>query len=293
MRILVSVDIEGASGVVSLKETDEGKIDYERARRWLTADCNAVIAGVRDVDPEATFVLHDTHGADHRSLLLDDLHEAAEVVRGRPVMFYELADLQRHASAERGPGLAPLPRYDAAFLVAMHARAGTPGLLSHVLSIPRIAGVWLNGEPASESSITIALAAHFDIPTAFVSGDDLICREVSEWLGGEVETAVVKESYSRLAARCLSLPAARRRLRAAAAAAAIRVREGRARAQGYGAPVQIEVELDSPTTASFASYLPTVEWDGARRVRFAGAGIVQAYRTLCCLAWLANAAPSS
>ena len=116
-------------------------------------------------------------------------------------------------------------------------------------------------DPASESSITMALAAHFGIPTAFISGDDVICREVGEWLEGAIDVAAVKE--------------------------------GRARTKNYAAPLRTEVELDSTTTASFVSYLPTVRWDGARRVRFAGADVVEAYRTLCCVAWLTGAVPSS
>jgi len=71
MRFLVSVEVEGASGVVSAKETTGGQIDYERGRRWLTADCNAAIAGALEADPSATFVLHDTHGLDYRSVLFD------------------------------------------------------------------------------------------------------------------------------------------------------------------------------------------------------------------------------
>ena len=52
MRVLISVDMEGISGVATRRETATGwppgagkGDDYERARGWMTADANAAIAG--------------------------------------------------------------------------------------------------------------------------------------------------------------------------------------------------------------------------------------------------------
>ena len=281
MRFLVSVDIEGASGVVSGKECSEVGLDYDRARRWLTGDCNAAIEGVLSVDPTATFVLHDTHGLDYRNVILDDLHPAAEVVRGQPVIFFETPDLERRTNAEA-------PYYDAALLVGMHARSGQPGVVSHVLDDARIKGVWLNGAPAGESHVTIALAAYFGVPTVLVTGDQIVCGEIARWMGGEIETAIVKESYTRYVARCLSLAAARARIREAASRAALRVKEGRAKARGYPAPVALEVELDAEQTARYCGWIPTVTWDGGRRVAIGCGTFLDAYRALLCVFWIAE-----
>jgi D-amino peptidase len=284
MRFLVSVDIEGISGVVSEKQASEGAIDYDAGRRLLTDDCLAVIAGVLAVDPDATFVLHDTHGLDYRSILIDRLPACAEVVAGQPVIFYEEADLERYARQEAG---AP-PPYDAALLVGMHARSGEPGILSHVLDDGRLKGVWINGEPAGESHVTIALAAHFGIPTALITGDQVVCSEIARWMGGEIETAVVKESYTRYAARCLPLPVAHQRLHEAGSAAAVRVREGRARGKSYALPSTLEVELDSVQTARYAAWIPTAIWDGRRRVRFECATFLDCYHALLTVFWVAE-----
>ena len=278
MRFLVSVDIEGASGIVSEEQTRVGAIDYERGRRLLTDDCNAVIAGVINVDPAATFVCHDTHGLDYRNLLLPDLHPAAEVVSGQPIIFYELADLQAESD----------PRYDAALLVGMHARSGEPGILSHVLDDSRLKGVWINGEPVGESHVTIGLAAHFGIPTALITGDQVVCGEIARWLAGQIETAIVKESYTRYAARCLPMPVARRKLREAGARAAERVRSGLAKPRGYDLPATLEIELDSTQTARYAAMIPTAGWDGGRRVRFESANFVDCYHALLTVFWVAE-----
>jgi D-amino peptidase len=88
MKAVVYVDIEGASGVVRFKETGEGAFDYEQARGHLTHDCNAIIEGAL-VAGATEIVLHDTHGYGFRNVLLDDLHLAAEAVRGLPVCLFE------------------------------------------------------------------------------------------------------------------------------------------------------------------------------------------------------------
>jgi len=198
MKILISADIEGASGIASAKETGYPKRPfgdpeqyeaYLTARRWLTGDVNAAVEGAMEAGA-TSFVLHDSHGLDYRNVLLDELHPAVEVVRGQPIIFYEYEDLDES--------------YDAAFLIGMHARGGQRAFLSHVLDWPLLRELRVNGLPVSESHLTIALASRFGIPTVLISGDDVVCREIAEWTSGAIETAVVKESLSRYAARCLA-----------------------------------------------------------------------------------------
>ncbi|MGO4429268.1 M55 family metallopeptidase, partial [Streptomyces sp. MCAF7] len=46
MKVLISVDMEGISGLVHPTETNPDRYDYERGRALMTAEANAVIAGV-------------------------------------------------------------------------------------------------------------------------------------------------------------------------------------------------------------------------------------------------------
>jgi hypothetical protein len=48
MRYFVTVDIEGIAGVVHRVEGDPGNTEYERARRLMTQEANAVVAGIYD-----------------------------------------------------------------------------------------------------------------------------------------------------------------------------------------------------------------------------------------------------
>src|SRR4030066_248005 len=126
-------------------------------------------------------------------------------------------------------------------MIAMHARAGQPGVLSHVIDWPLLREVRINGQAVGESQITAALAGHFGIPTVLITGDDLVCEEMKAWTNGQIETAVVKQSMSRYAARCLPLAVARERIHQAAYRAVLRIKE--IQLSRYEPPITLEVDL--------------------------------------------------
>lgn len=281
MKILISADIEGASGVASLKETGyparptgdpETKPDYLNARHWLTADINAAVEGALEAGA-TRFVLHDSHGTDYRNVDLNELHPAVEVVRGIPIVFYEESDLDKS--------------FDAAFMIGMHARAGEAGLISHVLDWPRITAVRINNLAVSESHITVELAGAFGIPTVLITGDDTICAEISEWSGDNIEPAVVKYSLSRYAARCLPLGEAHATIKEAA-------RRGVERAKNVQpsyltSPYVLEVDLIDREAARYASWMPGVEYDGNRTITYRHADFLHVYHALVATFWISLA----
>ena len=84
MRIYISVDMEGASGVTRWQDVVTSGADYQRARTWMTGDVNAAIAGAR-AGGATEFVVEENHGVEMLcNILLDEIDEAAEVVRGIP-----------------------------------------------------------------------------------------------------------------------------------------------------------------------------------------------------------------
>jgi D-amino peptidase len=280
MRILISVDMEGASGIASSRETGyprrpvgdpESTPDYLSGRQWLTGDVNAAVEGA--IEAGATsFVVHDTHGLDRRNVILDELHPAVEVIRGMPIIFFEYPDLSRS--------------YDAAFLIAMHSRSGRAGILSHVLDWPLMREVRINGLPVGEGEITAALAGHFDIPSVLVTGDDVVCEEMSASTGGQIETAVVKYSLSRYAARCLPLTTAREHIRQAAHRAVQRIAE--IKPLRYELPTTLEVDFNDRQVAWYASWMPAVRYDGDRTVAYVGDDFLSVYKALLAMFWIAT-----
>ncbi len=280
MKILISVDMEGASGIVTGRETGyprhpvsdpQTTPDYLAGRRWLTGDVNAAIEGAMEAGATA-FVLHDSHGFDYRNVDLDELHPAVEVIRGLPIIFYEYEDLD--------------DSYDAAFLIAMHARAGQPGVLSHVLDWPLLREVRINGQPVGESEITAALAGHFGIPTVLITGDDVVCAEMAAWTGGQIETAVVKKSLSRYAVRCLPLAEARERIRQAARRAVERI--GEIQPRRYEPPITLEVDFEDRQVAWYVSWMPQVEYDGDGTVSYTDDDFLNVYKSLLAMLWIAE-----
>lgn len=184
MRVFVSVDMEGATGVCHRDHLVPGGQDYERARGWLTGDVNAAVEGA--VAAGATDVIvADGHGT-MRNIVLDDLHEAARLLTGP-------------AQARNRPHgqLAALEgsRYEAAMLVGYHSRAGTPGgLLSHTWVGVLVHEIRLNGQPAGEALLNAALLGHYGVPVVFACGADDFCREVRADLGEDLEVVEVKQT---------------------------------------------------------------------------------------------------
>ena len=229
MRVFLSADMEGATGVCHRDHLVVGGQDYERARRWLTGDVNAAVegalaAGATDV------VVADGH-ATMRNVLLDELHRDARLlcgpaqVRNRP--------LGQLAALEDGA-------FEAAMLVGYHTRAGTPGgLLAHTWVGRNVHEIRLNGRPASEALLNAAILGHYGIPVVFACGADDFCSQVREELGEDLEVAEVKRTLG---------PSAVVSLTPSKAQALIRERAERGVRQGrevlkVETPVELELEF--------------------------------------------------
>src|SRR5438067_7405332 len=190
MKVLISVDMEGISGVATRRETATGwpagapkGNDYERARAWMTADANAAIQGAAE-GGATEIVVADAHDG-MLNLLWEQLDPRAELIRG-----YEN---RQHGMVE---GIDD--SCDTLFFVGYHARAADGrGVLSHTFSGPDVLwDVRLNGESASEARFNAALAGEHGTPVALITGDDVICNETRAWLP-HVETATVKYALDR------------------------------------------------------------------------------------------------
>jgi D-amino peptidase len=238
MRIAISVDMEGISGTVSFKQIVAGNPEFERAQRLATHDVNAAIAGAREAGA-TRFFIHDTHWLDEINLLIDELDDDAEYVGGQPLLLWE------ELSAD----------YDAAFLIGYHARAGQPGIMSHVYS-DLICDVRLNGKSAGEGVLAAALAGYYDVPTVLVSGDDLVCAEMQAWCPA-IETAQTKISITRYATRCLPVKEARANIKEAARRAVVGVTGHKP--LKIQAPITLEVRWRNQQTARGVALMPGVD----------------------------------
>ena len=249
MRVYISVDMEGITGVVHTSQTQPGERDYERFRRIMTREANAAIQGA--LDGGATEILvNDSHGP-MTNLLIEDLHPAARLLSGRPKL---------HGMMQ---GIAH--GWDAAFFIGYHSRHGTTAsVLDHTWSSATIVGAELNGRAVCEGDLNAGLAGEFDVPVALVTGDEAYCRQQQELLGEDLPVVAVKSSVGRFAAESLSLEEAHRRIREAAA----RALTARRPPFRYPAPYRLVLTFNHAGRADNAALLPGSERVDGLRVAY-------------------------
>jgi D-amino peptidase len=263
LRVLISADLEGISGIVHPTETTPGLYDYERGRELMTAEVNAVIAGVLDAVGAAEIRVVDAHGP-FRNLLPERLHRQARLVRGRPRPLGMMAGLDDDT--------------DAVLFVGYHGRAGSgPAVLAHTMS-PALLDVRLDGQSLGEIGLNTILAGHHRVPVIFLSGDDTAGRELGQ-LVPEAVTVAVKRALGQASAETLHPAEARDQL-TRAAAVAIQQRD-RVQPLTCTGPVQLAVDLYRPHIVDLAVLIPGVaRAEGARTVTFTGRDVAEAYRVL-------------
>lgn len=257
MRILISADMEGATGVTWTDDVVPGTEQWQRFRRLLTGDVNAVVRGLHDGG--ASDVLVNEAHSSQRNLLLEDLDERARLLTGR------------HKPLSMMQGIDS--GVDGVVFLGYHAGAGADGVLSHTYLENQITGVWLDGVPASEGRLNAALAAEHGVAVLLVSGDDQTCADAADYAPGAALVAV-KDCVSRYAAICLPPSRTAEMLSAAARASMDRA----VRTPGTAAAHRIEVEFDATHLAQAAAVVPTVEQTGVRRVGFDAATMTDAMK---------------
>ncbi|MGQ0837295.1 M55 family metallopeptidase [Actinokineospora sp.] len=257
MWILVSADMEGATGVTCTADVVPGTEQWQRFRRLLTADVNACVAGL--VAGGATRVLiNEAHSA-QRNVLLEELDPRARLLTGR----------HKPLSMMQGIDFG----VDGVVFLGYHTGAGAEGVLAHTYLENSITGVWLDGVPASEGRLNAALAAEHGVPVLVVTGDDRTCEDAADY-APNARPAVVKECVSRYAAVCAP-PSVTAGVITAASTEAMSLA---CRTPGVVSEHRIEVEFDATHLAHAAAVVPTVEPTGVRRVGFTAASMTEAMK---------------
>jgi D-amino peptidase len=262
-RIFVLADIEGIAGVVHSQEGDPGNLEYERARRLMTGEANAAVAGVLDAEPEAQVTVTDAHGP-YRNIISEELDARARLLRGKP------------ATMGMVDGLGP--EYDAALFVGVHGRAGTgSSALSHTFT-GTILDVRINGRSFGELGLNAAVAGSYGVPVVLVAGDQTVSEEAHALLGSEVKTVIVKESRGHLRAESLHPSVACQQIRQAAGEA-VRQRSSIPPFRVAG-PIEVEVEVARPAIADMVAVVDGVERVDGCTLRALRPDMIAAYRFL-------------
>jgi D-amino peptidase len=249
MTILISADMEGASGVTWPGDVQPGTEQWQRCRRMFVSDVNAAIAGFCDAG--ATSIMVNEAHATMRNLLLEELDKRAVMLTGRHKELSMVDGIDR-------------PDVRAVAFVGYHAGAGMEGVLAHTYLANSIITVRVNGEPATEGRLNAYVAAEYGVPVVLVTGDDRTCADAAGY-APQAQKVAVKECVSRYAAVCRPPEVTAAEIRSAAKAAAGLAGRGE---PARGAGFRVEVDVDAAQLAQAAALVPGVERTGDRAVAY-------------------------
>lgn len=189
MKVYISADIEGVTGLVSWSQCgrpDGAHFDFDFARRMMAHDVNHAIRGARFAGA-TQFVVKDSHG-NSKNLLGDLLEPEVQLVSG-------------HGSGTHGMMQGIDDTFACAMLVGYHARAGTlGGVMEHTIT-GGVHRLWVNGEECGEIGLSAGVAGMFGVPVVMVSSDAAGCGE-AEALIPNLYTAATKEGFGRYMGQC-------------------------------------------------------------------------------------------
>jgi D-amino peptidase len=271
MKILISADMEGATGVTWPADVLPGTPQWERCRSMFTSDVNAAVLGFFDGGADEVLV-NEAHWS-MRNLLLERLDERTEMLTGRHKALSMVEGVQ-HGDVD---GIA---------FVGYHAGAGMEGVLAHTYLANQLTGVWLNDRRASEGLLNAHVVAEYGVPVVLVTGDDVACEDALGYAPEALKVAV-KDHVSRYAAVCRTPSRTASDIRAAAKeAAALAVRHEPVR----GGPFTVAVEFDAEHLAAASTVVPGVARVGERKVAYTHETMFEAIRTFKAVTTIASAA---
>jgi D-amino peptidase len=256
MRVFISIDMEGISGIVDWSEVDRNSSEYSFARKLMVGDLNAAIKGAKESGADE-IVVSDAHGS-MRNLRPEDVDSSAILVRGSPKTWNMMEGID--------------DSFDAALYVGYHSMRNTPlGIMCHTISSSAVDAIWINGRETGEFGLNSALAGTHGVPSVFLAGDYAATQEAEAFVPG-ITTATVKWAVGRYSARCLHPEESVRLITS-------KVQE--ALSSGYPAPrrvkepVEARIRYGSETMCDVVSLMPSFERVDGRTMK----GSFKDYRT--------------
>lgn len=178
MKIYISADIEGVTGVTHWDDAVKPQADYERYRKQMTLEVNAACEGANDAGANEIWI-KDAH-ADGRNIDGSMLPENTKLIygwSGHPLSMVQELDSS----------------FDALLMIGYHSRAGSGGNpLSHTMSSSQIQSMKINNQFISEFHLFGYASMAMGVPVVLISGDKQICVDANSFTPG-INTVNVKK----------------------------------------------------------------------------------------------------
>lgn len=270
LKVYISADMEGISGIVHSEQVTAEGHDYNIARKWMAEDVNSAIEGAIEAGAEIILV-NDSHGS-MRNILPNDLHPKASLISGSPK---PLSMMQGIDSS-----------FSACIFIGYHSKAGTTSsILDHTYSGASIFSIKINGVEMPELGINALVAGYFNVPVIFVSGDSEVCRQAKSILGDKIVTVAVKEGYGRTSANLLPMDEARKRIREGVKLALEKLNE--MKPFKMNPPYNFEIEFLYSSQAEMAELIPMVKRVSSRGVSYTSKDLIEGFKLMRALIALA------
>ncbi len=164
MKVYISADIEGITGIANWDEANKTKPDYQKYSKQMTEEVKAACEGAINGGAHDIYI-KDAHDSG-RNIIADDLPQNTTLIRGwsgHPFSMVQELD----------------ESFDALIFIGYHSY-GSSGAnpMSHTMSSVTYNYIKLNEKLASEFLIYAYAAATVGVPLVFLSGDEGICKEV-------------------------------------------------------------------------------------------------------------------
>jgi D-amino peptidase len=257
LKIYISVDMEGITGVVTGDQLSPQGFEYSRFREFMTQEATTAIEAAF-AGGATEIVVSDSHG-NGESLLIEKLPKNITLVRSwpRPLMMMQGID----------------ETFAGAIFIGYHSSTTNPdGVRAHTMSSANLADVKLNGVAVPEAGINAAIAGHFGVPVIMVSGDDAAVKEITGLLGN-IEGAVVKWNYGFHSARTLMPEAANDLIREKVRRAMSRINEFKP--YKVSAPIRLDIRFKNYRPSELLSYLSIVQRTDSHSIRFVGKDMIE------------------
>lgn len=274
MKIFISVDMEGIHGAVSWSDMEGNgrQAVYQNAWDELSWIIEGIHASSRHEEIEEICIC-DSHSRGEGLPIKGFRDERVTMVRGYPRPFYMLEGLDSS--------------YDLLMLVGYHAKIGSlHGMMDHTYSSSAIYRIVINNTEVSEADINALLASWYGVPVGFVSGDDILEKEIMERFASCPVFVRTKEGLGRYSGKMyapeklkpLFVHGARQAVESAAAFKPVPIPD----------VLTLRIDMISTVAADAVSVIPGLMRDGGRTVEYITSDMVSAYRMIHAVAMLGS-----
>jgi len=258
MKIFISADMEGISGVVNLSHVEPGHREYERFRKLMTKEINTVVEAA--IESGATeIVVNDSHN-NMDNILIEELHPGAILISGSPKPFSMMQGIDE--------------TFDGVFLIGYHAKAGTEAIMDHTYT-GKVFYTKVNGKTLSESGLNGRFAGCFNVPVVLITGEQNTIKCAKEELNDFVGV-VVKEACGRYSAKIYPFEVSKERIKKGVKEALENIKKFKPTVEKE--PVELEICFIKSIFAEMSLLIPGVERKDARTVIYRASTYMQAYK---------------